>query len=75
VPSSLSCRSTNIILASLRAPSPAPGTIDSDYRGEVKVLFVNLGQEAVRAAPTVPLRGKGPSPPLRLGFCGAVAAF
>jgi dUTP pyrophosphatase len=23
----------------------APGTIDSDYRGEVKVLLVNLGQE------------------------------
>lgn len=25
----------------------APGTIDSDYRGEVKVLLVNLGTEAV----------------------------
>jgi dUTP pyrophosphatase len=25
----------------------APGTIDSDYRGEVKVLLVNLGNEAV----------------------------
>jgi dUTP pyrophosphatase len=25
----------------------APGTIDEDYRGEVKVLLVNLGQEAV----------------------------
>lgn len=25
----------------------APGTIDSDYRGEVKVLLVNLGSEAV----------------------------
>jgi dUTP pyrophosphatase len=24
----------------------APGTIDSDYRGEVKVLLVNLGSEA-----------------------------
>ncbi|MFC3071682.1 dUTP diphosphatase [Shinella pollutisoli] len=24
----------------------APGTIDSDYRGEVKVLLVNLGEEA-----------------------------
>jgi dUTP pyrophosphatase len=23
----------------------APGTIDSDYRGEVKVLLVNLGSE------------------------------
>ncbi len=24
----------------------APGTIDSDYRGEIKVLLINLGQEA-----------------------------
>lgn len=24
-----------------------PGTIDSDYRGEVKVILVNLGEEAV----------------------------
>ena len=28
----------------------APGTIDSDYRGEVKVILVNLGQEAVSFA-------------------------
>ncbi|HET8542197.1 MAG TPA: dUTP diphosphatase [Anaeromyxobacter sp.] len=28
----------------------APGTIDSDYRGEVKVLLVNLGQEPVALA-------------------------
>jgi dUTP pyrophosphatase len=26
----------------------APGTIDADYRGEVKVLLVNLGATAVR---------------------------
>jgi len=25
----------------------APGTIDADYRGEVQVLLVNLGQESV----------------------------
>ncbi|MES2906847.1 MAG: dUTP diphosphatase [Pseudomonadota bacterium] len=25
----------------------APGTIDADYRGEVKVLLINLGTEAV----------------------------
>jgi len=25
----------------------APGTIDADYRGEVKVALINLGQEAV----------------------------
>jgi dUTP pyrophosphatase len=28
----------------------APGTIDSDYRGELKVLLVNLGSEAVSIA-------------------------
>jgi len=28
-----------------------PGTIDSDYRGEVKVILVNLGAEAVRIEP------------------------
>lgn len=26
----------------------SPGTIDSDYRGEVKVLLINLGSEAVK---------------------------
>jgi len=26
----------------------APGTVDADYRGEVKVILVNHGQEAVR---------------------------
>jgi dUTP pyrophosphatase len=29
----------------------APGTIDEDYRGEVKVLLVNLGDEAYVIAP------------------------
>jgi dUTP pyrophosphatase len=28
----------------------APGTVDSDYRGEVKVILVNLGREAVAIA-------------------------
>lgn len=28
----------------------APGTIDSDYRGEVGVILVNLGREPVRLA-------------------------
>ena len=26
----------------------APGTIDSDYRGEIKILLINLGQEPVK---------------------------
>jgi dUTP pyrophosphatase len=29
----------------------SPGTIDSDYRGEVMVLLINLGQEAVTVRP------------------------
>jgi dUTP pyrophosphatase len=29
----------------------APGTIDSDYRGEVKVLVINLGTEPVTVQP------------------------
>ncbi len=29
----------------------APGTIDEDYRGEVKVLLVNLGEEAYAIEP------------------------
>ncbi|QCK85715.1 dUTP diphosphatase [Phreatobacter aquaticus] len=28
----------------------APGTIDADYRGEVKVILINLGEEAVTLA-------------------------
>jgi dUTP pyrophosphatase len=29
----------------------APGTIDADYRGEVQVLLINLGQEPVTIRP------------------------
>ncbi len=29
----------------------SPGTVDSDYRGEVMVLLINLGQEAVTVRP------------------------
>jgi dUTP pyrophosphatase len=29
----------------------APGTIDADYRGEINVLLVNLGQEPFTIAP------------------------
>jgi dUTP pyrophosphatase len=27
-----------------------PGTIDSDYRGEIRVILINLGAEVVRLA-------------------------
>ena len=29
----------------------SPGTIDADYRGELRVILVNLGSEAVELAP------------------------
>ncbi|MCX7787045.1 MAG: dUTP diphosphatase, partial [Spirochaetes bacterium] len=29
----------------------SPGTIDSDYRGEIKVLLINLGPEPVTIQP------------------------
>ena len=29
----------------------SPGTIDADYRGEIKVLLINLGQEAFTIEP------------------------
>lgn len=29
----------------------SPGTIDSDYRGEVKVILINLGREPVEIGP------------------------
>jgi dUTP pyrophosphatase len=29
----------------------APGTIDSDYRGEIQVILVNLGSEPFRLRP------------------------
>ena len=29
----------------------APGTIDADYRGELKVLLVNLGQQTISIRP------------------------
>ena len=29
----------------------SPGTIDSDYRGEIKVILINLGNEAIEISP------------------------
>ena len=39
-------RSGNALRMGLSMPN-TPGTIDSDYRGELKVLLVNLGREPV----------------------------
>ena len=52
-------RSGNALRLGLSMPN-TPGTIDSDYRGELKVLVIHLGQEPVtgstfqRATPKAP---------------------
>ena len=38
---------SGLALSSGLTVANAPGTIDSDYRGEVKVLLINLGSEPV----------------------------
>ncbi|PZO79179.1 MAG: dUTP diphosphatase [Sphingomonas hengshuiensis] len=42
-----------------------PGTIDSDYRGEVKVILANLGQEPFRVARGERIAQLVPAPVLR----------
>lgn len=43
----------------------APGTIDSDYRGEVKVLLVNLGQQPFAIERGMRIAQLVPAPVLR----------
>jgi dUTP pyrophosphatase len=31
----------------------SPGTIDADYRGEIKIILVNIGQEPVLITPSM----------------------
>jgi dUTP pyrophosphatase len=45
-----------------------PGTIDSDYRGEVKVILVNLGQEAFEIRRGERIAQLVPAPVLRADF-------
>ncbi len=45
-----------------------PGTIDSDYRGEVKVILVNLGQEPFEIRRGERIAQLVPSPVLRADF-------
>ncbi|MBL4637008.1 MAG: dUTP diphosphatase [Kofleriaceae bacterium] len=47
----------------------APGTIDSDYRGEVKVLLVNLGQEPVCIEPGQRIAQLVIAPVVQADFC------
>jgi dUTP pyrophosphatase len=46
----------------------APGTIDSDYRGEVKVILANLGQEAFEVRRGERIAQLVPAPVLRAHF-------
>lgn len=46
----------------------APGTIDCDYRGEVKVLLINLGQDAFQIAHGMRIAQAVLAPVLRLGW-------
>jgi len=45
-----------------------PGTIDSDYRGEVKVILVNLGQEPFEVRRGERIAQLVPAPVLRANF-------
>ena len=45
-----------------------PGTIDSDYRGEVKVILANLGQEVFSVARGERIAQLVPAPVLRASF-------
>ena len=45
-----------------------PGTIDSDYRGEVKVILVNLGQEPFEVRRGERIGQLVPAPVLRADF-------
>lgn len=46
----------------------APGTIDADYRGEVKVLLINLGSESYRIEPGDRIAQLVVSPVIRASF-------
>jgi dUTP pyrophosphatase len=46
----------------------APGTIDSDYRGEVKIILANLGQEPFHVVRGERIAQLVPAPVLRASF-------
>ena len=50
-----------------------PGTIDSDYRGEVKVILANLGQEAFDVRRGERITQLVPAPVLRADFVEVAA--
>lgn len=48
-----------------------PGTIDSDYRGEIKVILINLGQEPFEIRRGERIAQMIPAPVLRANFVEA----
>ena len=48
--------------------SNSPGTIDSDYRGEIKVLLVNHGQDAFRVEPGMRIAQLVVAPVMRIAW-------
>ncbi|MDE3059805.1 MAG: dUTP diphosphatase [Pseudomonadota bacterium] len=46
----------------------APGTIDADYRGEIKVLLINLGQESFTVTRGMRIAQMIIAPVLRVGW-------
>jgi dUTP pyrophosphatase len=48
-----------------------PGTIDSDYRGEVKVILINLGQQPFSIRRSERIAQLVPAPVLRASFVEA----
>src|SRR3954471_18417529 len=48
-----------------------PGTIDSDYRGEVKVILANLGEEPFEVVRGEPIAQVVPAPVVRARFVEA----
>jgi dUTP pyrophosphatase len=51
----------------------APGTIDADYRGEVKVILANLGEEAFEVVRGERIAQLVPAPVVRARFAEAGA--
>ncbi|MBV9881998.1 MAG: dUTP diphosphatase [Sphingomonadaceae bacterium] len=51
----------------------APGTIDADYRGEVKVILANLGEEAFEVVRGERIAQLVPAPVVRARFAEADA--
>jgi dUTP pyrophosphatase len=47
----------------------APGTVDADYRGEIQVILVNLGQEAFRVARGMRIAQLVISPAMQVKIC------